>query len=48
MARTVEQILKQQLGNLLAEIAVLTAQLEERNDEIAKLNEAKSELKESA
>ena len=36
MARTVEQILKQQLGNLLAEIAVLTAENEQLQEELAK------------
>lgn len=48
MARTVEMILKQQMGGLLAEIAVLTAQLEERDETIAKLSEAKPDPKESA
>jgi regulator of replication initiation timing len=33
MARSVEQILKQQLGNLLAEVAVLTAENEQLREE---------------
>ena len=37
MARSVEEILKQQLGHLLSEIAVLTSMVESRDDEIAKL-----------
>ena len=36
MARTVETILRQQLGNLLAEIAVLTAENERLSEELAK------------
>ena len=32
MARTVEEILKMQLGNLLAEVAVLTAKVEEQTE----------------
>ena len=37
MARTVEQILKQQLGNLLAEVAMLTAENEQLMEHMAKL-----------
>jgi len=37
MARTVDSIIKDQLGSLLAQVAVLTAQLEEAQERIAKL-----------
>lgn len=36
MARTVDQIIKQQLGGLLAEVAMLTAEIERLNEELAK------------
>ena len=37
MARTVEQILKQQLGNLLAEVAMLTASNEQLAERVVEL-----------
>jgi regulator of replication initiation timing len=40
MARTVEQILKQQLGNLLAEVAVLTAENEQLKEQQAQQQQA--------
>lgn len=40
MARTVEEILKSQLGNLLVEVAVLTAKLEAAQAELVKLGKA--------
>lgn len=48
MARTVEQILKQQLGGLLAEIAVLTATNEALVERITELEKAEAALKEHA
>ena len=37
MARTIEQILKEQLGNLLFEVAILTSTNSAQADEIEKL-----------
>jgi len=37
MTRTVDSIIKDQLGSLLAQVAVLTAQLEEAQERIAQL-----------
>ena len=34
MARTIEQILKEQLGNLLFEVAILTSRLEATQEEL--------------
>jgi len=41
MARTVDNIIKDQLGSLLAQVAVLTAQLEEAQERIAELTKPK-------
>jgi hypothetical protein len=35
MARTVDKIIKEQLGNLLVEIAVLTSQVEDLQEKLA-------------
>jgi regulator of replication initiation timing len=40
MARSVEQILKQQLGNLLAEVAVLTAENEQLKEQFEQQRQA--------
>ena len=40
MARTVDSIIKAQLGSLLAQVAVLTAQLEEAQESIVQLTAA--------
>lgn len=39
MARSVEEILKAQLGNLLLEVAVLSSSVEQLREENAKLKE---------
>lgn len=39
MARSVEEVIKMQLGNLLTEVAVLTAQMEKLNEELKAANE---------
>jgi len=45
MSRTVDKIIKDQLGNLLVEIAVLTAQVEDLQEKLA-ATQAKPEDKE--
>jgi hypothetical protein len=43
MARTVDQILRSQLGNLLVEIAMLTAQVEDLQEKLAAAQEKPKE-----
>lgn len=45
MAKTVEQILKEQLGSLMLEVAILNSTISIRDDEIAALKKVLEETK---